>query len=299
MNPDTKVMGPAFPTRDHLPPIDLAAQLEPEAGPDVSAWLDHGPSLELDVDATEGVAKPPDAYIEDGPVRRPLFVEQWGRSGMLAWIPGVAPPRNFRIHFLNPDDGSTAGTVGCRTAAQTIGPKGSTRKLVFTMALADGEDALLRLLVDRMLLGDLPAGAIRRAKKNCAYDFSKSRAAEVLWTLEEHRRERDRGKVADERRVSPRVHLVERLTWCVGALTWEGVARQVSRTGVLVQTKDAVPAQDEQVSVDFPLPTGLVTLVGKVLRIQTTGNEVGFALQIQRIEDGACGAHWHQWIDSL
>ncbi len=257
-----------------LPAIDLEAMIEPEPVPEeVAEWVGQKemPSLELDAPAGVEGTRQADAYIYDQGQRWPLFIEQLGRNGMVGFVPGVQPSANYKVRF-EPQGEMPGAVVGCRTTKTRPGFEGVLRWMAYTLAVADSEHDLLQVLVNRMFVGDLPSKAILRSASQCAYDFSKSRTRPIVQTLEQRLHHLLTVGHEADRREQERVKVRQEVSWCVGRLTYDGIARQISATGMRVQTWDAVPDEGDDVAVVYPIEAGHIYLHGRVVRVHSLGH---------------------------
>ncbi|MGM0576155.1 MAG: PilZ domain-containing protein [Myxococcota bacterium] len=92
---------------------------------------------------------------------------------------------------------------------------------------------------------------------------------------------REAVSVDEERRGRPRIELSTPVTWLTASAPHVGRARSLSRSGIYVETEDALPDIGERVVVRFPIPHAgkhqLVILTTQVVRHRHAGEQPGAA----------------------
>lgn len=121
---------------------------------------------------------------------------------------------------------------------------------------------------------------------------------------EAERVQRQNGHVVDTQRREPRVAVRVPLVFVVGEQRYQGQAYNISYNGLYVLTEEILPEEGTSIEVHYPLEAreggrGEVTLFGEVMwtmSSMTSPTGGGIGIRIQRIDDGADGATWQDYI---
>lgn len=229
--------------------------------------------------------------LPDGPVD--IEVVGRGTDGIrvLAARPGLQLRGKFKVRF-----GPRGLLLGEVSFSRTVGDATEVCLVHRAAWAGGGREALLVFLRDFLHLPDVPAGQLSCRKNGWFCTFGTDAIGP----------EPQAPKDGASRRRETRHRVQAKLSWAGADDHWQdGLAYDVSSSGLFLTTDAALPTRGDEVWILFPLSHGTehvdarlqVRVCWVVEGMELTGG--GFGVQICGVEDGLDGAGWRTFIEAL